>query len=102
MSSDFNGLNTDFLEECCGLNFIVQKITHGKKVLEKLFTKWPDFFSTCVSRSLLTNKHMAVLVSRVLSRVNCHIDQRKCEAGYDVRALAISSYDQIFKTLVGN
>jgi len=46
VSGDFNGLNTDFLEECCGLTLIVYEITHGKKVLDKVFTNRPDLFSS--------------------------------------------------------
>jgi len=41
VSGDFSGLNTDFLEECCGLTLIVHDITHGKQVLDKVFTNHP-------------------------------------------------------------
>ena len=32
VSGDFNSLNTDFLEEYCGLTLIVNEITHGKRI----------------------------------------------------------------------
>jgi len=70
--------------ECCGLTLIVHEITHGKNVLDKVITNRPDLFSSCVLRSLLKTKHMAVLVSSAPSQVSCHVNQRKHVPAYDV------------------
>jgi len=86
---DFNGLNTDFLEEYCGLTLIVHEIKHGKNVLDKVFTNRPDLFSSCVLRSLSKTKHMAVIVSSDPSQLSCHVNQRKHVPVYDVRAPCI-------------
>jgi Reverse transcriptase (RNA-dependent DNA polymerase) len=68
----------------------VHEITHGKRILDKVFTNRPDLFRSCVSRSLLKTKHMAVIVSSDPSQVYCRVEQRKRVAVYDVRAPSIS------------
>ena len=89
VSGDFNSLNTDFLEEYCGLTLIVHEITDGKRILDKVFTNRSDLFSSCVLRSLLKTKHMAVIVSGDLSFFNVSVS-------YDSRYKKIQC-DLLFK-----
>jgi len=90
VAGDFNGLKTDFLEEYCGLTLIVHDITHGKKVLDKVFINHPDMFNACVYRSLLKTKHNAVLISNEthIARQIVKTERKRVKV-YDVRSHAI-------------
>jgi len=91
VAGDFNGLKTDFLQEYCGLSLIVHDITHGKKVLDKVFINRPELFSSIVFRSLLKTKHMAILVSADACHAARIMSERKHVKVYDVRAPSIDS-----------
>jgi len=67
ITGDFNLLCTDFLEEEFGFSQLVQEVTHGTNLLDKVFTNRPDLLCTTVHQSLLKTKHMAV----VTTDVNC-------------------------------
>ena len=67
-----------------------------------MFTNRPDLFRSCVLRSLLKIKHMAVIVSSDPSLVSCHVNQHKHVPVYDVRAPAIDRLRAaILYTLIG-
>jgi len=90
VAGDFNGLKTDFLEEYCGLTLIVHDITHGKKVLDKVFINHPDMFTACVYKSLLKTKHNAVLISNETQIARQVVKtERKHVKVYDVRSHAM-------------
>jgi len=89
IAGDFNNLNTNFLEETCGLSLIVHNITHGKRILDKVFTNRVDMFYSCVFKSLLKTKHMAVVVNSIHTpNFAPNIVRRKVKV-YDVRAHVI-------------
>jgi len=92
VAGDFNGLKTDFIEELCGLTLIVHDITHGKKILDKVFINCPDLFVASVYKSLLKTKHSAVLINsgaQSSSTVITRPTKRKQVKVYDVRSHAI-------------
>jgi hypothetical protein len=89
VAGDFNNLNTNFLEETCGLSLIVHEITHGKRILDKVFTNRVDLFYSCVFKSLLKTKHLAVVVNSVQTPNVVQNVVRKYVKVYDVRAHVI-------------
>ena len=91
VAGDFNGLNTDFLQDYCGLTLVVHEITHGKKILDKVFISQSHLYNTSVFKSLLKTKHMAVLVTSDASLVTCHKIERKHVNVYDVRQPVIDN-----------
>ena len=65
---------------------LVKQCTHGKNVLDKVFTNRPDVFSTDVSQSLIQTKHKAVIVFPSNTSLNCHsLSQCKVKL-YDFRS----------------
>ena len=53
IAGDFNNLDTNFLETEYGLGLITNSITHGKRILDKLFISWPSTYTVRVVNSLL-------------------------------------------------
>jgi hypothetical protein len=60
IAGDFNRLDTNFLATEFGFQCISNKITHGKRILDKIFVSWPSTYTVRVVSSLLKTKHKAV------------------------------------------
>jgi len=72
IAGDFNMFNCDFLETDYGLVQLVKQYTHGKNILDKVFSSRPDAFSTYFDSSLIKTKHKAVIVLPSNENLNCH------------------------------
>jgi len=61
IAGDFNGLDTKFLSTNFGLQCISNAVTHGKRILDKIFVSWPSTYTVRVVNSVLKTKHKSVV-----------------------------------------
>ena len=86
IAGDFNSLDTDFLERDFGLLQIVNKPTHGNRILDKFFTNRPEISYWDVLSSLIKTKHKAVYVEQHFgSARKCEANDRQKSSFYDLR-----------------
>lgn len=79
---DFNSLCCDFIEDL-GFNQIVREETHGKKILDKIFTNVEDMHIV-IFKSLIKTKHAAVLASPHIMK-GSYVKQNQKVKVYDFR-----------------
>ena len=91
IAGDFNQLNTSFLEIDHGLVQIVNSVTHGNNVLDRVYTNRPDIYSAHVLKSLIKTKHMAVIIIGTDPFPVSPDPKRQKIAFYDLRAPNINS-----------
>ena len=84
IAGDFNSLDTKFLETEYGMCLITNSITHGKRILDKLFISWPSAYIVQVVKSLLKTKHKAV-TARAVCELDSGCSSRKTVHVYDKR-----------------
>ena len=63
IAGDFNQLNTSFLDVDHGLVQMVSSPTHCGHIIDKVFVSRPDLYTCVVVRSVLKNKHCAVILT---------------------------------------
>ena len=87
-AGDLNGLDCKFLEINCGLAQVNHEVTHGRNVLDKVFTNRPDMCTSQTVASTIKTKHKALVVRDlletmpVIERTENQKVSRRC---YDLR-----------------
>jgi len=84
VAGDFNQLDTSFLCHDFGLCQIVDRPTHGKIIIDKVFVSIPDILAASVVKSTLQTKHQAIHVKPIVHASETVIRRRKVHI-YDLR-----------------
>jgi len=67
VAGDFNSLETGFLDRDFGLQQMVTSITHGSRIIDKIFVSHVDYFVCSTVKSIVKTKHLAVLLLDAIS-----------------------------------
>ena len=62
IAGDFNSFDTCFLERDFGLQQMVTTVTHGSKIIDKVFVSHPELFTCDTIKSIVKTKHLAVIL----------------------------------------
>jgi len=62
IAGDFNSFDTCFLERDFGLQQMVTTVTHGSKIIDKVFVRDPELFTCYTIKSIVKTKHLAVIL----------------------------------------
>ena len=89
LAGDFNSLDTTFFEQDFGLCQMVVSITHGTKIIDKVFTSHPGLYTCSTLKSIVKTKHMAVLMHPVYHQPKKQATRKKVIL-YDLRSNNIS------------
>ena len=84
VAGDFNQLDTSFLCHDFGLCQIVDRPTHGKNIIDKVFVSTPDILVASVVKSTLRTKHQAIHVRPLWHAQETVIHSRQIQI-YDLR-----------------
>jgi len=86
VAGDSNSLDTSFLEREFGLQQMVISVTHGSKIIDKIFVSHSDLFVCSTFKSIVKTKHCAVLLQPCASDPVIHCSSnRKRVTVYDRR-----------------